>query len=61
MKKGKFLFLTLLTLFFLSSCGIPNMFVPDEGSVSFITDTNNNKATIVIKSPYLKAEENNLY
>lgn len=60
MKKGRFLFLTLLTLLFLSSCGIPNMFVPDENSVSFITDTNNKKATILINSAYLKDAANNL-
>ena len=60
MKKGIFLFLTLLTLLFLSSCGIPNMFVPDENSVSFITDTNNKKATILINSAYLKDAANNL-
>ena len=53
MKKRKFLFLTLLTLLFLSSCGIPNMFVPDSSSVSFITDTSNQKATIKINSSYL--------
>ena len=60
MKKRRFLFLTLLTLLFLSSCGIPNMFVPDENSVSFITDTNNKKATILINSAYLKDAANNL-
>ena len=60
MKKRILMFLTLLTLLFISSCGIPNMFVPDESSVSFITDESNKKAKIVINSPYLKAEENNL-
>ena len=60
MKKNIILILTLLSLLFLSSCGIPNMFVPDENSVSFITDSSNNRATIFINSPYLKEEENNL-
>ena len=36
------------------------MFVPDENSVSFITDTNNKKATILINSAYLKDAANNL-
>ena len=60
MKKGKYLFLALLALLFLSSCGIPNMFVPDENSVSFIKDTNNNKASIIINSDYLKDSTKNL-
>ena len=60
MKKNITLILTLLSLLFLSSCGIPNMFVPDENSVSFITDTNNKKATILINSAYLKDAANNL-
>ena len=60
MKKRKYLFLALLALLFLSSCGIPNMFVPDENSVSFIKDTNNNKASIIINSDYLKDSTKNL-
>lgn len=60
MKKGKYLFLALLALLFLSSCGIPNMFVPDENSVSFIKDTDNNKASIIINSDYLKDSTKNL-
>ena len=60
MKKGKYLFLALLALLFLSSCGIPNMFVPDENSVSFIKDTNHNKASIIINSDYLKDSTKNL-
>ena len=60
MKKGKYLFLALLALLFLSSCGIPNMFVPDENSVSFIKDTNTNKASIIINSDYLKDSTKNL-
>lgn len=36
------------------------MFVPDENSVSFIKDTNNNKASIIINSDYLKDSTKNL-
>ena len=60
MKRNIIVFLTVFTLFFISSCGIPNMFVPDESSVTFIKDESNNTATIAVNSPYLIAEESNL-
>ena len=61
MRKTIILFLSFITLFFIVSCGIPNMFVPDDSSVSFNKITDTDRVKVTINSTYLADASNNLY
>ena len=50
--------LSLACLLFISSCGVPNMFVPEDSSVS-IRRLGNGRATITINDSYLKSDQCN--
>lgn len=61
MRKCIIIFLTIITLFLFTTCGIPNMFVPDDSSVSITKITDTNRVKFKINSSYLLDNANNRY
>ena len=56
--KKRLLFISLLILLIFSSCGIPNMVVPDSNAVSISADDTLNSYTITINDPFLLNRSN---
>ena len=56
--KKRLLFISLLILLFFSSCGIPNMVVPDSNAVSISADDTSKSYTITISDPFLLNRNN---
>ena len=56
--KKRHLFISLLILLIFSSCGIPNMVVPDSNAVSISADDTLNSYTITINDPFLLNRSN---
>lgn len=56
--KKRLLFISLLILLFFSSCGIPNMVVPDSNAVSISADDTLDSYTITINDPFLLNRNN---
>ena len=56
--KKRHLFISLLILLIFSSCGIPNMVVPDSNAVSISADDTSNSYTITINDPFLLNRSN---
>ena len=56
--KKRLPFISLLILLIFSSCGIPNMVVPDSNAVSISADDTLNSYTITINDPFLLNRSN---
>lgn len=56
--KKRLLFISLLILLIFSSCGIPNMVVPDSNAVSIYADDTLDSYTITINDPFLLNSNN---
>ena len=56
--KKRHLFISLLILLIFSSCGIPNMVVPDSNAVSISADDTSKSYTITINDPFLLNRSN---
>lgn len=56
--KKRHLFISLLILLIFSSCGIPNMVVPDSSAVSISADDTSDSYTITINDPFLLNRNN---
>ena len=56
--KKRHLFISLLILLIFSSCGIPNMVVPDSNAVSISADDTSSSYTITINDPFLLNRNN---
>ena len=56
--KKRHLFISLLILLIFSSCGIPNMVVPDSNAVSISADDTSDSYTITINDPFLLNRSN---
>lgn len=56
--KKRLLFISLLILLIFSSCGIPNMVVPDSNAVSISADDTSKSYTITINDPFLLNRSN---
>ena len=56
--KKRLLFISLLILLIFSSCGIPNMVVPDSNAVSISADDPSKSYTITINDPFLLNRSN---
>ena len=56
--KKRHLFISLLILLIFSSCGIPNMVVPDSNAVSISADDTLDSYTITINDPFLLNRSN---
>ena len=56
--KKRLLFISLLILLIFSSCGIPNMVVPDSNAVSISADDTSDSYTITINDPFLLNRSN---
>ena len=56
--KKRHLFISLLILLIFSSCGIPNMVVPDSNAVSIYADDTLDSYTITINDPFLLNRSN---
>ena len=56
--KKRLLFISLLILLIFSSCGIPNMVVPDSNAVSISADDTSSSYTITINDPFLLNRNN---
>ena len=56
--KKRLLFISLLILLIFSSCGIPNMVVPDSNAVSISADDTSKSYTITISDPFLLNRNN---
>ena len=56
--KKRLLFISLLILLIFSSCGIPNMVVPDSNAVSIYADDTLDSYTITINDPFLLNRSN---
>lgn len=56
--KKRLLFISLLILLIFSSCGIPNMVVPDSNAVSIYADDTSDSYTITINDPFLLNRSN---
>ena len=56
--KKRLLFISLLILLIFSSCGIPNMVVPDSNAVSISADDTSRSYTITINDPFLLNRSN---
>ena len=56
--KKRHLFISLLILLIFSSCGIPNMVVPDSNAVSISADDPSKSYTITINDPFLLNRSN---